>query len=136
MGDCLFCKIVKGEIPSYKVYEDDYVLAFLDAFPVSAGHVLVIPKKHFANYEEIDEENLFKIYRVVKKIGKALKSGLGVSGYNTTVNNGAVSGQVIPHLHIHLIPRRKGDGLKLWPQGKYEKGEEEIVLKKIKNNLI
>ncbi len=134
--DCIFCKIIKKEIPCFKVYEDDFVLAFLDISPVNAGHVLVIPKKHFSNYEEIDEESLAKVYAVVKKIGTALKVGLGISAYNTMVNNDPIAGQIIPHFHVHIIPRNKKDGLKLWPQGKYMDNEAESILNKIKNNLL
>lgn len=134
--NCLFCKIASGENPSYKVYEDDFVLAFLDIFPVSPGHVLVIPKKHFPNYEAIDEEYLIRVYSVVKKIGAVLKSALHVPGYNTMVNNDPVAGQIIPHFHVHIIPREVGDGLKLWSQGEYKDGEAELILNKIKNNLL
>jgi len=133
--DCIFCKIIAGEIPSYKVYEDEDNFAFLDIAPVSHGHTLVVPKKHYANLEEIGEEELSQLIKAVKKIGKAIKEGLGVKGYNATMNNNQVAGQVVPHLHFHLIPRKEGDGLELWPQGKYNEGEEEKVLEAIKNNL-
>ena len=134
--DCLFCKIVSGDIPSYKIYEDDFVLAFLDIAPTNKGHVVVVPKRHFANYEMIDEEYLAKVYSVVKKIGLALKSGLEVDGYNTMVNNDPAAGQIIPHFHVHIIPRYKGDGLVQWPQGEYADGEAENIQNKIKNSLL
>ena len=130
--DCIFCKIVAGELPCYKVYEDDDVLAFLDVAPVSFGHVLVVPKKHFVNMEDIPEDELCKVIKAVKKIGKALKGGLGVAGYNVQVNNDPIAGQIVPHIHFHVIPRREGDGLELWPQGKYGEGEAEEILEKIK----
>ncbi len=130
--DCLFCQIINGKVPSYKVYEDDKVFAFLDIAPVNYGHTLVVPKKHFANLEEIDEEYLSAVILAVKKIGASIKKNLGVEAYNATVNNGELAGQVINHLHFHIIPRHKGDNLKLWPQGKYKDGEAEEVLNKIK----
>ena len=133
--DCIFCKIIAGEIPSYKVYEDDGALAFLDIAPVNYGHILVVPKKHFVNMEDIPEDELCKIIKAVKKIGKALKDGLGVIGYNVQVNNDPIAGQIVPHIHFHVIPRNEGDGLKLWPQGKYGECEAEEVLEKIKSNL-
>ena len=132
---CIFCKIVKGELPSYKVYEDENVLAFLDIAPVNQGHILVIPKKHYANLEEISNDDLCCLIKAVKKIGKALKQGLGIAGYNLQLNNGSVSGQIVPHIHFHIIPRKKGDELKLWPQGKYKEGEAEKIAEKIKSNL-
>jgi len=133
--DCIFCKIVAGEIPSHKIYEDQDVLAFLDISPVHPGHALVIPKKHFDNLEEIDEASLAKVMNVVKKIGVALKAGLGYEGYNVQLNNDPVAGRIVPHLHFHLIPRLKDDGLRLWPQGKYEPGQAEEVAEKIKKAI-
>lgn len=135
MKDCIFCKIIKGEIPCYKVYEDQDVFAFLDIAPVSYGHTLVVPKKHYINLEEIPKEDLCQTIKVVKRIGKAIKYGMGKYGYNIQVNNDPVAGQVVPHLHFHLIPRSEDDGLKLWPQGKYEGDDAEDVLKMIKRGL-
>ncbi|MDO8529774.1 MAG: HIT family protein [bacterium] len=133
--DCIFCKIISGEIPSHKVYENEHTLAFLDIAPVNPGHTLVVSKKHFANLEEADEETLCQAIKTVKKIGKALKDGLQIEGYNVGVNNDPVSGQIIPHLHFHVIPRIKNDGLKLWPQRKYADGEAEKVLEKIRKQF-
>lgn len=135
MNDCIFCKIVAGEIPAAKIYEDNETLAFLDIAPVSQGHVLIVAKKHFANMEEIDEQILCSLIKTVKKIGQAMKMGLGITGYNIQVNNDPIAGQIIPHIHFHIIPRTEGDGLKLWPQGKYAEGEAEKIAEKIKNNL-
>ncbi len=132
MDTCIFCQIVKGEIPSKKVYEDDYVLAFLDISYITPGHTLVIPKKHAANYEELETESLAQVFLAVKKIGLAIKRGLGVPAYNTGVNNGAAAGQIIPHFHVHIIPRLENDGLLSWPSSSYQEGEAEDVLKKIK----
>jgi histidine triad (HIT) family protein len=129
---CIFCKIIKKEIPCYKIYEDSEVLAILDIAPVNYGHTLVIFKKHFMNLEDIPEEELCKMIKVVKKIGKAIIKGLKVKGYNVIINNNPVAGQVISHIHFHIIPRMEEDGLSLWPQGKYEKGEAEEIIKRIK----
>jgi histidine triad (HIT) family protein len=129
---CIFCKIINNEIPSYKVYEDDNVLAFLDIAPVNPGHTLVLPKKHYANFEEITEEDLTKVILTVKKIGLVLKEKLGIKGYNIQINNDFIAGQLIPHFHVHIIPRQENDNLHLWPQGKYKEGEVEEILKKIK----
>ncbi len=129
---CLFCKIVSGEVPSYKVYEDEAVLAFLDISPCNPGHTLVIPKDHYANMEEIPENKLCLLISAVKKIGQSIKENLGVPGYNVSENNDSVAGQIIPHIHFHIIPRREGDGLRPWPQGKYADGEAEEILNKIK----
>jgi histidine triad (HIT) family protein len=132
MNQCLFCKIVANEIPSYKVYEDENTLAFLDIQPVNPGHTLVIPKKHYTNLEEIPEAELCQLIKVVKKLGLLLKKALNLEGYNIQVNNDPLSGQVIPHLHFHLTPRLEGDGLRFWPKRQYEPGEAEAVLAKLK----
>ena len=128
---CIFCKIIAGEIPCHKVYEDDKVLAFLDIKPLNLGHTLVIPKKHYENLEEINEEELTALTLAVKKIGRLVKEKLGVAGYNISENNGEVAGQEIMHLHFHIIPRQEGDGLGPWPRRGYQDGEAEETLKKL-----
>jgi len=132
--DCIFCQIIKGEIPTQVVYEDEATIAFLDINPNSPGHTLVMPKKHFTNFEDTPDDVLAATIRAVKKVGQSLKDNLGVLGYNVYENNDPVSGQIIPHLHFHVIPRRENDGLEFWPQGKYEAGEAEAILNKIKIN--
>lgn len=128
---CVFCKIINNEIPCYKVYEDDKVLAFLDIKPVNSGHTLVIPKAHYQNLEEISEDDLAFLMNAVKKIGKLLKEKLNVIGYNIHENNDLIAGQAVPHIHFHLIPRVEGDGLEHWPGGEYKEGEAEEVLRKL-----
>ncbi|MDP2944013.1 MAG: HIT family protein [bacterium] len=130
---CIFCKIINKEIPSYKVYEDEKMLAFLDIAPINSGHTLIVPKNHYVNLEAIPTEELSALMSTVKKVGALLKDKLGVSGYNITANNDPIAGQLIPHLHFHVIPRREGDGLKLWPGRKYEEGEAEEIIKKLKS---
>ena len=129
---CIFCKIITGEIPGYKIYEDENTLAFLDINPVHPGHTLIIPKKHYANLEEITSDELCDLIKAVKIIGKGIKNGLQAEGYNIQVNNDPVAGQIIPHLHFHIIPRVQGDGLHLWPQGQYKEGEAGDIARKIK----
>lgn len=128
---CIFCKIINGEIPCYKVYEDENVLAFLDIKPLNPGHTLVVPKKHYENLEEINEEDLTALILAIKKIGALIKEKLGVAGYNVSANNGAVAGQEVPHLHFHIIPRHENDGLSPWPRKEYKEGEAEEVIKKL-----
>lgn len=129
---CIFCKIVAGEIPSHRVYENESTLAFLDVAPVNPGHTLVIPKEHYQNIEEVPKDVLCEVMQAVKIIGSKFKKNLGVAGYNIMENNDPLAGQIIPHLHFHVIPRQEGDGLKLWPQGKYSEGEAEEVVKSLK----
>lgn len=105
MDDCIFCKIIKGEIPAYKIYEDDEVFAFLDINGKTTGHTLVVPKKHFKNILDVEEIYLNKTINAVKKIAKHYVDDLGFTGFNLQVNNGESAGQEVPHLHFHILPR-------------------------------
>ena len=100
--DCVFCKIIEGVIPSYKIYEDDVVIAFLDINPDSNGHTLIIPKKHFKDLDEIDNETLIHIMEVSKKLKKKLEDKLNIDGLTLIQNNGDI--QEVKHFHLHLKP--------------------------------
>lgn len=114
MSDCIFCKIVAGEIPASKVYEDDQVLAFLDITQVTKGHTLVIPKKHYRNLLDLDENTARDLFSVIPKIAQHLKEKLGASGLNMVNNNEETAGQTVFHTHIHLLPRfDEQDGLSI-----------------------
>lgn len=105
--DCIFCKIVSGEIPSRKIYEDEDVIAIMDLNPTSKGHSLIIPKEHYTDIYDIDEETAAKIMRTAKKLAIQMTKALGCDGFNLLQNNGAVAGQTMFHFHLHLIPRYK-----------------------------
>lgn len=105
MDNCIFCKIIKGDIPSTKIYEDDHVLAFLDISQVTKGHTLVIPKRHIKDLYEMDEDTASHLFRVVPKITRAIMDAMGAKGLNVAINNREVAGQTVFHSHIHLIPR-------------------------------
>jgi histidine triad (HIT) family protein len=114
MADCLFCKIIAGEIPSTKVYEDDYVLAFRDIEPQAPQHIIIIPKKHIASANEITAENsslIGKIFEVASKIAKEL--GFSENGYRIVNNCGEDGGQTVGHIHFHLLGGRNLQ----WPPG-------------------
>ncbi len=133
--DCLFCKIIRGELPSYKVYEDEHTLAFLDIRPVNAGHTLVIPKVHAHNIFDIDPDDWTAVSKVVRELAIAIEKGVGADGVNIAMSNREHAGQVVDHPHVHIIPRFKGDGLKLMPQRTYAEGEAEPVAAKIRKAL-
>lgn len=135
MSDCLFCKIIRGEIPSFRVYEDDATLAFLDIRPVNPGHTLVIPKEHSKDVFDISKENWAAVTEAARTLAAALEKAVEADGVNIQMNNREHAGQVVEHAHVHLIPRKKGDGLKLWPQHPYLEGEAEAVAKKIRGAL-
>jgi histidine triad (HIT) family protein len=128
---CIFCSIIKKEIKSEIIYEDNYTIAFLDIAPISSGHVLVIPKLHFTNLTETDPLMLAYVMQSAQKIAGAMAKALKLSGYNILINNGAVAGQIIDHFHLHIIPRRAKDGLEAWPQGEYQASEAGQISKKI-----
>jgi histidine triad (HIT) family protein len=114
MDDCIFCKIVKGDIPSIRIYEDEHVLAFMDIHPLSEGHALVIPKMHAENLWEIPEAALFAVHRVSKKIVHAMTRAMGPVSVAAIQLNGRGVNQVVMHYHLHLIPRASdGETLKL-----------------------
>lgn len=133
--NCVFCKIVKGEIPCRRVYEDSDFIAFLDIAPVNYGHVLVLPKKHYSDFLETPDEVLANIAKLIKKIAKAMCHALNTDGFNLILNSNEIAGQIVPHLHFHLIPRFSGDGLDHWPGKDYREGEIEDYAKKIKEAL-
>ncbi len=128
MNECIFCKIAKGEISCYKIYEDKYILAFLDRTPVNPGHTLVIPKEHSETILDTDEKILKDLIIATKKISGAIYEGLKLEGFNIAINQFKIGGQVVPHFHIHIIPRKKNDGIRLWPNREYESEKEKIEI--------
>lgn len=134
-SECIFCKIISGEIPSTKVFEDDHTLAFLDIRPVNLGHVLVVPKDHFENIYTLPDETMARLSLAVKKVAVAVKQGLDADGINIIMNNEQDAGQVINHAHFHVIPRYSTDGLKHWPNKEYKTGEAETIGEKIKESF-
>lgn len=128
---CIFCKIINGDIPSKKVYEDDDVLAILDISQATKGHTLVLPKKHYANLLEIDEADYLKVMSKAKMLGGILTKKLGAEGCNILNNCGEAAGQTVMHFHVHIIPRYKDDDLKI----EFTSHEMDLdeVLNEIKN---
>ena len=133
---CIFCKIVAGQIPCAKIFENDHILAFLDIGPISEGHTLVVHKHHTASVAETSPEMLGQISEVLPTITKAVQRAMDADGYNVLCNNGAAAGQVVDHLHFHIIPRNTNDGVfNRWPSFEYPQGRSEEILKKIIQNL-
>lgn len=136
MEDCIFCEIIRGEIPSARVLETDDVLAFLDINPVSKGHTLVIPKAHYASFPEIPADLLARLGEALQKIGAAAKSQLNSAGFNILLNNERAAGQLIDHSHFHLIPRNEADGVMDWPEvHPYTQGEMESIRAKLASGI-
>lgn len=113
MTDCIFCKLINGEIPSAKIYEDEHVFAFMDIMPLTKGHILVIPKEHKESIYDLSEEQAANLFKVVPRLASALKDSYHPAGMNLLNNNGAPAGQSVFHFHLHLIPRYdETDGFK------------------------
>lgn len=123
-NDCIFCRIVRGELPSSQVYADDKVIAFLDLAPAAKGHTLVVPREHYATMFDVPPELAPALLGASQRVGRALMEEMGAEGVNVGQNNYAAAGQMVFHVHWHIIPRYTGDGLKLWEQGSYGSAEE------------
>lgn len=136
MDNCIFCKIASGEIPSQTVYEDDYFRAILDLSPASKGHTLILPKKHFKDITELDENYGAKILPLAAKIGEAMKKELGCAGFNIVQNNGEAAGQTVMHYHMHIIPRYlNGPQMVTWEPKESNSDEQEKIAALLKESI-
>ncbi|MFN4181583.1 MAG: HIT family protein [Candidatus Paceibacteria bacterium] len=128
----MFCKIIAGDIPCYKVYEDEKTLAFLDIHPVNKGHTLVIPKKHAVNIYDIETEEIAEVVKTSKRLAPIIRDTVNAAGMNIHMNNEKAGGQAVFHAHIHLIPTHENDGLTHWPSRvSYASEEAEGLIQKI-----
>lgn len=128
MNDCIFCKIIAGEIPSATVYEDEDFKAIMDIAPAAKGHVIILSKKHFANVFELEDTVAAKVLVVARKIAKAIKEELNCDGINLLQNNGEAAGQTVYHFHMHVIPRYNDDHVNVpWTHEKYKDGEAATI---------
>ena len=135
VDDCIFCKIVRGEIPSFKVYEDEHVLAFLDIHPANPGHTLVIPKNHAGNIFEVSPEEWARVTEATRMLAGVIERALDAKGINLMMNNREHAGQVVDHAHVHIIPRFTGDSHRHWAHSEYKDDEAQSVQEKIRAAL-
>lgn len=134
--NCIFCKIIKGEIPSVKVYEDDLVYAFLDIAPINHGHVLVIPKDHHPSAATIPEATGGRMFHVGARLGVAMKRELKADAYNLHLADGTAAGQVVMHAHLHVVPRGVEDNFHWnWRQLRYADGQMAEIAGKLSARL-
>lgn len=127
--NCIFCKLAGGEIPTATLYEDEDFRVILDANPAAKGHALIIPKEHYANLYELDDELAGKVLVLAKKMITKLTDILGCDGYNIVQNNGEAAGQTVFHFHMHLIPRFKDDGVGVtWKMGELTEEDKNDIL--------
>lgn len=134
-SDCVFCKIVAGDIPSHKVYEDGATLAFMDIHPVNAGHLLIVPKAHFPNFLETPGETVAALMDLSRRLAPAALKAVGADAFNLSTNNGRAAGQLVFHVHFHLIPRFPADGHQMW-RGSDEHQDFGKVAEKIRECVV
>jgi histidine triad (HIT) family protein len=133
MTDCVFCKIARGEQQEYVVYEDSDVIAFFSNRPIAKGHTLVVPKKHFVNIFDVDAVSLERVTAVAQKLAQTMQKALGVKGVDLVNASGAAAGQGVFHFHLHLIPRKEGDGVKIsWKVTRIPRKELEVLVRKMR----
>ena len=136
MSGCIFCKIVAGQIPSCRVYEDETKIAFMDINPVQPGHTLLVPRKHYERLTELSAQEAADLAAALPRLAAAVVKAAAADGFNIFQTNGACSGQSVPHVHVHIIPRHNGDGYSFhWRPGRYAPGEVEAWQRKIKGAL-
>lgn len=134
---CIFCKIANGEIPSETIYEDSTFRAILDLNPASKGHALIIPKQHYRDVSDLEDDVAAKVLPLAAKIGVAMKKALGCAGFNLVQNNGSAAGQTVLHFHVHVIPRYEdGPAMVTWEPGKAEPEELSQTGASIRSTLL
>ena len=138
--NCIFCKIIAGEIPAKVILQNEKAMALLDAFPLAAGHTLVIPKSHYAKVQQMSEQDAMAVFEIIWKIADAVEAASQVNASTIAIHNGSEAGQEVPHVHVHIVPRKKEDGagpihsmFKVKP--KLSPKEMEVVCDRIASNL-
>ena len=134
-NDCIFCKIAKKEIPANIIYEDEYVLAFLDINPLHDGHTLIIPKKHYSDFCELPKQELHALMEALQKVIKAVRQAVNADGINVGLNIGRAAGQLVFHAHFHVIPRYADDGFTHWKRVSEKKPDFDLTAEKIRQAL-
>ena len=133
---CVFCKILDGQIPATKVFQDEACLAFLDIGPVAEGHVLLVSADHVESIDDLSPQQAAAMLRNLPALVAAVRAATKCQGVNVLQNNGRLAGQLVPHVHFHIIPRKPGDGFDYaWPAGKYPPGRADQLAGAIRENL-
>jgi len=134
--NCIFCKIAHNEAPADKVYEDEQIVAFLDLRPSNRGHTLVVHKEHSPDFLTSTDETIMELMSKVKRVAEGVVKTVHAPGVNITINNGTAAGQVVFHLHVHIIPRYSNDGLQLFPQKDSEFASRKALAEEIRKNIL
>ncbi len=138
--NCIFCKIIAGKIPAKVIMQNEKAMAMLDAFPLAAGHSLVIPKSHYAKLQKMSKQDTIAVFEIVWKLVGAVETGSEVNASTIAIHNGSEAGQEVPHVHVHIVPRKRGDGagaihsmFKVKP--KLSSQEMDLLCQRIASNL-
>lgn len=135
-GDCIFCKIANGEIPTTTIYENNEFRVFFDAAPASKGHCLIVPKQHYNDIFDMDAETGGKLFSLATAVARGLKKELNCDGMNVVQNSGTIAGQTVFHFHLHLIPRYVGDTVNIgWQPGEANQAELQELAKAVRKNI-
>ena len=136
-GNCIFCRIIRKDIPNAIIYENDKFLAFMDKYPINHGHTLIVPKEHYGNILEMPAEIVGEMYSLIPKLAKAITSVIESDGFNINQNNGKSANQIVPHVHVHIVPRYSAEKVKgQWPTRKIAKMQElQDLARKITESL-
>ena len=126
MSNCIFCSIVEGRVPSYTIYQDKNLLAIMDRYPSTKGHVLILPKRHVTDIYGLNNEEAAEILPLAQKISAKMRDVLGMEGLNLIQNNGKAAGQVVDHFHLHLVPRYENDGVTIKASPDFDRSEEAL----------
>jgi len=134
--DCIFCKILAGQIPCHRVFENDHVMAFLDIGPLARGHTLVIPRNHYERIDQMPAAAAAELFKTVPALAAAVLDATGRGDLNVLQNNGKLSGQEVDHVHVHLIPRQAEDGLGFrWPAGALDEDDAKTLIERMRSKL-
>jgi histidine triad (HIT) family protein len=134
--ECVFCKIISGQIPCEKIFENEHVLAFLDIGPISEGHTLIVPKQHVYKVDQTDPDVMAEVAKVIPMLAGSIQKAMDADGYNVLCNNGSCAGQVVEHVHFHIIPRKTNDGVfNRWPSFQYPGEKAAEVANAIRKNI-
>jgi histidine triad (HIT) family protein len=137
-GNCIFCRIIQKDIPNAIIYENDKFLAFMDKYPINHGHTLIVPKQHYGNILEMPAELVGEMYSLIPRLANAITSVIESDGFNINQNNGKSANQIVPHVHVHIVPRYSAEKVKgQWPTRKIAKMQElQNLAQKITESLV
>jgi histidine triad (HIT) family protein len=132
-SDCIFCEIIARRAPAYFVYEDAEIVAFLDRYPISDGHTLVLPRTHYERFDDLPVETLRSMYGAVQRLNRRIRERMQTEGAHISVNDGRAAHQLVPHIHVHIIPRKENDDATFTARKRYTHEQMEAIRKRLRD---